>query len=243
MARQDQNDAVLQHVVSLRRQCRLYRRPARPLSRTTRSRSTPNGGDFFGGLKDDAGGRRKNAARRRPGSGRTGRSAPMANWSRRSTATGARSRSTSATSSRPRPPADGARRRRRRRCPAGDARFGPRHHDDPRLPHARPSARQSRSARPRSRRRPRRAATRRPTASPRPTSTARSSSTTCSGLEYATIREMLDILQRTYCCDARRRVHAHLRSGGEGLDPGAHRRAGQGASPSPARARRRSSTS
>ena len=28
--------------------------------------------------------------------------------------------------------------------------------------------------------------------------------------------------------DARRRVHAHLRSGGEGLDPGAHRGAGQG---------------
>jgi hypothetical protein len=35
----------------------------------------------------------------------------------------------------------------RGRRPAGDARFGPRHHDDPRLSHARPSACQSRSAR------------------------------------------------------------------------------------------------
>ncbi len=35
----------------------------------------------------------------------------------------------------------------RRRHPSGDAQFGARHHDDPRLPHARPPARQSRSAR------------------------------------------------------------------------------------------------
>ena len=48
------------------------------------------------------------------------------------------------------------------------------------------------------------------------------------GLEFATIREMLDILRRTYCAHHRIRVHAHLRSGAEGLDPGAHRRPEQG---------------
>ena len=55
-------------------------------------------------------------------------------------------------------------------------------------------------------------------------------------------REMLEILQRTYCGDARRRVHAHLRSRGEGLDPGAHRGPRQGIAFTP-KARRRSSTS
>ena len=64
---------------------------------------------------------------------------------------------------------------------AGDARFRARHHDDPRLPHARPSPRQARSARHRAGQAIRRSCRRRPTASPRPISTARSSSTTCSG--------------------------------------------------------------
>ena len=43
--------------------------------------------------------------------------------------------------------------------------------------------------------------------------------------------------------DARRRVHAHLRSRAEGLDPGAHRGAGQGNHVHAARASARSSTS
>ena len=76
----------------------------------------------------------------------TGRCRPMANWSRRSTAIGAWSRRTSRRRSRTRPRANGAAAVRRRRA-AGDARFRARHHDDPRLPHARPSARQSRPAR------------------------------------------------------------------------------------------------
>ena len=62
----------------------------------------------------------------------------------------------------------------------GDARFRPRADDDPRLPDARPSARQPRSARPRAAAATTRSCIRRATASPRPTTTARSSSTTCS---------------------------------------------------------------
>ena len=48
------------------------------------------------------------------------------------------------------------------------------------------------------------------------------------GLEYATIRADARHPEAHLLLDARRRVHAHLRSRGEGLDPGAHRRAGQG---------------
>ena len=48
------------------------------------------------------------------------------------------------------------------------------------------------------------------------------------GLEYATIRADARDPEAHLLLDARRRVHAHLRSRGEGLDPGAHRRAGQG---------------
>ena len=68
---------------------------------------------------------------------------------------GARGRSRQEDQGRRRSP---RRRNLRRAGPAGGARFGPRHHDDPRLPHARPLLRQSRSARPRAaqdRRRPR----------------------------------------------------------------------------------------
>ena len=48
------------------------------------------------------------------------------------------------------------------------------------------------------------------------------------GLEYATIRADARDPDAHLLLDARRRVHAHLRSGGEGLDPGAHRGPGQG---------------
>ena len=61
---------------------------------------------------------------------------------------GRRSRRPSATRSRPRPQAKRRRDRPGRRA-AGDARFAARHHDDPRLSHARPSAGQPRPAGPR----------------------------------------------------------------------------------------------
>ena len=48
------------------------------------------------------------------------------------------------------------------------------------------------------------------------------------GLEFGTIREIVAHPGAHLLPDARRRVHAHLRSGREGLDPGAHRGAGQG---------------
>ena len=60
------------------------------------------------------------------------------------------------------------------------------------------------------------------------------------GLEYATIREMLDDPDAHLLRDARRRVHAHLRPRGEGLDPGAHRGPRQGDRLHRARARWRS---
>jgi 2-oxoglutarate dehydrogenase E1 component len=190
-------------------------------------------------------GDRRRTPRARPGRSRTGRSRPAASWSRRSTATGPRSRRPSAKklgAKAARRPA----RRCRRRCPVQrDPRFRPGDHDDPRLSHARPSARPPRPARHRqSQEDYGGAVAREPTASPRRISTARSSSTTCSAWSYATIREMLEILKRTYCSDARRRVHAHLRSGrAEGLDPGAHRGAGQGRRLHRRTARRRSCTS
>ena len=111
---------------------------------------------------------------------------------------------------------------------AGGARQRARADDDPRLSHARASGGQSRSARHRSARAAAPSSIRRATASGRTISTGRSSSTACSGWRRATINEMLAILKRTYCGDRRRRVHAHHRSGREELDPGAHRRAGQG---------------
>ena len=109
----------------------------------------------------------------------------------------------------------------------GDARFRPRADDDPRLSHARSFPRQSRSARHRGAARSRRARSahlrlhrsrsrpqdlHRPRARPRIRHAARDR------------RDLRAHLLR----DARRRVHAHLRSGAEGLDPGAHRRSGQG---------------
>jgi 2-oxoglutarate dehydrogenase E1 component len=60
---------------------------------------------------------------------------------------------------------------------------------------------------------------------PRP---ARSSSINVLGLEFATMPEMLDILQAHLLLDAWRRVHAHLRCRREILGPAAHRGAGQG---------------
>ena len=152
---------------------------------------------------------------------------PMASWFRRSTAIGASSRSISKRRSRTRrsPTASAL---SDADVPAGDARFGARHHDDPRLPHARPSACQSRPA--------------------RPCQAARGLQRAVAGglwlhrgrLRPADLhRQGAGARIRDHpadagdpdphlLLDARRRVHAHFRSGGEGLDPVAHRGRGQG---------------
>ena len=111
--------------------------------------------------------------------------------------------------------------------PAGDPRFGPRPDADPRLPHARPSSRQSRSA----------------GLEPRHDDEELHPShygftdADCDrrifldnvlGLEFGTIREILAHPGADLLPDARRRVHAHLGPDREGLAPGADRRAGQG---------------
>ena len=109
----------------------------------------------------------------------------------------------------------------------GDARFGSRPDADPRLPHARPFPRQARSARHRGPARPRRARSAhlrlcrgrfRPQDLPRSRARPR--------IRHAS-RDRRD-LRAHLLPDARRRVHAHHQRGAEGLDPGAHRRPGQG---------------
>ena len=213
-------------------------KPCRPATPATRPRSMRNGATSSKASPTQPNGAEPWA---RPGSGRTGRSSPMASWSPRSTATGRRSRPDlgkkikAGVASRGAEISDEA-------GPAGGARFGPRHHDDPRLPHARPFPRPSRSARPRAaedRIRARPGLLRlhrgrlRPEDLHRPRARAR-------------IRDHpgdarhppADLLRH-----ARHRVHAHLRPGREELDPGAHRGPGQGHRLHAARARRRSSTS
>ncbi len=100
--------------------------------------------------------------------------------------------------------------------------FDPRADADPRLSRARPFRRHldplgltERSPIP--------SWSRRPTASARPISTGSIYIDNVLGLETATMREILEILRRTYCATDRRRVHAHHRARAEGLDPGAHR--------------------
>jgi 2-oxoglutarate dehydrogenase E1 component len=143
MARQDANDAFA-HVVPLWRQRRLYRTALRPLRGRSGNRSTPSGGEFFEALKDDASDVEERARRvlasARLAAAANGEliSALDGNWarSRRRRRQGqGKAQATRAAPSSAEPSA------------AGDARFGARADDDPRLPHARPSARQSRSAR------------------------------------------------------------------------------------------------
>ncbi len=122
-----------------------------------------------------------------------------------------------------------ARRRARadsRRRAAGDARFHPRHHDDPRLSYARPSACRSRSADAQARSGPGGARSARATVSPRPITTARSSSTTCSGSRFATIpRDARDpeahLLLRRVGVEFMHISDPEARA----VDPGAHGRA------------------
>ena len=111
--------------------------------------------------------------------------------------------------------------------PSGDARLRARPDADPRLPHARPFPRQPRSARHRGAARPRRARSAllrlrrgrfRPQDLPRSRARPR--------IRHPA-RNRRDL--RTHLLpDARRRVHAHHQRRAEGLDPGAHRGAGQG---------------
>ncbi len=119
----------------------------------------------------------------------------------------------------------GASQRRRaflRRRDAGHARFHPRADDDPRLSHARPFPRQARSARPRTRARrsgARAALLRLYRSRHGPPHLPR---------QGARPRILLDARNPRHPAphllpDARRRIHAHLQSGAEGLDPGAHR--------------------
>ena len=106
----------------------------------------PEWQEFFARSQDDADDVRKNAEGASWAKPQLAGARPMANWFRRSTAIGACVEKHFEKKVKDKAAANGAGAFRRRRA-AGDARFGARHHDDPRLPHARPSARQSRSAR------------------------------------------------------------------------------------------------
>ncbi len=123
----------------------------------------------------------------------------------------------------------------RRRTAARHPRLRARHHDDPRLSHARPSARRSRSAGPRAAEGSRGAASlvlrlhgsrlrpqnlHRPCARPGLRDDPRDAGDPAPHL----------------LLDHRLGVHAHFRSGGKGLDSGTHRRSGQGGQPSPRKA-------
>ena len=153
---------------------------------------------FFESLKDER--RRRRQERARPVLAAPGLAAAAARRarSRRSTATGGRSSGRSATSSRPR------RRPRASSSPPAEVQqatrdFDPRPDADPRLPHARPfhanldplglEPPQGRT----------RSSIRAPTASPRPTIDRPIFLDHVLGLEFGTVREILAILQRTYC--------------------------------------------
>ena len=183
---------------------------------------------FFAGPEGRAGRRRKKRPRRLLAAAGLAAARRMAIWSRPSTATGRRPSRRSATRSRRKAQATGVGDFRRRRA-AGHARFDPRADADPRLPHARPSPRQSRSARPRSRRGQRGGARsallrlhrRRPRPADLPRQGARArirapcarSSPSCS---------------RTYCQTLGVEFMHISNPAAEGLDPGAHRGPRQG---------------
>ena len=149
---------------------------------------------FFAGLDDDPASAKRRYGPR--GSATTGRRRQPANSSPPSTATGRQLNKPSAPRSRPRPRPTGARPFGRGSA-QGDDGFGARADDDPRLPHARPSGRRSRSAE-----------AKRP-AHPEldPASYGFSEADLdrpifldkVLGLEQATMRQIVDILRRTYC--------------------------------------------
>ena len=127
----------------------------------------------------------------------------------------------------------------RGRDPPRDPRFGARAHDDPRLPHARPSVRQSRSARSRAAKGPRGAPSldlRLPGIRLRPQDLHRSRARARICDRARNARDpAADLLRHD-----RLRIRPYLRSGREGLDSGARRGARQG---NPVHARRASARS
>ena len=226
MARQDVNEALAQTSFLYRRQRRLHRGPLRPV------RQGPELGRCrVAGVLRRAEGRRPVVDEERQGrlvdTSRTGRSPPTANWSRRSTATGPRSSRRSATRSRRKAQAKGAEVTRPRCCrrPATSVRaimliraYRMRGHL-----HANLDPLGTRAAR-----RPRGTASVPLRLHRGRSGTARSSSTTCSAWSSRTIREIVAILERTYCQTLGVEFMHISDPGREGLDPGAHRGAGQG---------------
>ena len=177
----------------------------------------------------------------RPGSGGTGRSSPMANWSRRSTATGRRSRPISARRSRPasQPAAAEISDERVQQAARDSVRaimmiraYRMRGHFYAHLDPLGPRAAQDRI-------RPRPGLLRLHRGRLRPEDLHRPRARARVRHHPGDARHPpADLLRH-----ARHRVHAHLRPGREELDPGADRRPGQGHRLHARRARRRSSTS
>ena len=242
MTRQDPNEQFSTLLLPLWRQCRLYRGALRPATRPTPEQSIR-----AGRVLSAAEGRRPLVAEecRGPvlGAAPTGRRPPNGelvsaldgNW---------RTIEQGASADKIKAKADLRRRElSAAEVAAGDARLRPRHHDDPRLPHARPSACRSRSAEARAEARPRGAASRRAYGFTEADYDRKIFIDNVLGLEFATIREMLAILERTYCSTIGVEYMHISDPAREGLDPGAHRRARQGDRLHAAKARRRSSTS
>ncbi len=230
------------HLLSLWGQCRLCRRALCPL------RSRPAGGRCANGRRSSRASRTnhgdvdQNAPGRVLAARRLAAAAARRTSSARSTAIGRRPSGRSATRFDAKAPGEG-RRALRRRGSAGDAGLGPRADDDPRLSDARPSACQSRSARPRAAARTTKSCIRRSMDSPRPTIDRPDLPRPCA---RARIRHAAPDARRscsrTYCQTHRLRIHAHLRSeqkaGSRSASKAPARR-----SASPARASARSSTS
>ena len=198
-----------------------------PATRTTRSVDA-DWRDFFGSLKDDAARRR---ARARDGASWKKPNWPVAaQWRARLGARrqlGPSREGSSATRSRPR--------RRRSGVELSDADVQQATRDSVRAlmmirayrmrGHL---ARQSRSARPRSRSRTTRSSTRASYGFTEADYDRKIFIDNVLGLEFATIREMLAILQRTYCSTLGVEFMHISDPAAEGLDPGAHRGRRQG---------------
>ena len=226
MSRQDAN-AIRQHFVPLRRQCRLSSKISMPNIEADPAAVDAELAGVFPEPEGREGDVVKGARRGLLEEAELAACAPTASSSRRSTAIGRTPRRRSATKIK----ATAQAKRRRalvRRRAAGDARFDPRADADPRLSHARPSCTPSSIRSSSSRRRTSRNSIRAPTASPKPIWTGRSSSTRCWASN-----------SRTHARDRRRSCGAPIarRSASSSctspipsrrLDPGAHRGPRQG---------------
>ncbi len=186
---------VRPHLLSLRRQRRLHRRPPRPL------RGRPGFGRcrMAGVLPEPEGRPPRDREERR---GPVLEAAHMAACRRRADR-GARRRLERGRESARRQD-QGQAQSRGVELSAADVQqatrdFGARADADPRLPHARPLSRQSRPARHRGPEETTRSSIRAPTASPKPIYDRQIFLDKVLGLEFATLREIVDILRRTYC--------------------------------------------